>query len=155
MELEPLNYQFPGEVDNDWDGNWLMVRISAADQARHWSAADPAFLTWELRLLCRWLRSVADSSAGDDAVFTGIEPCLQFERQGLGAEARIRAFFGQEYTPPGMDRTSDPYEIDFTPGIEGMLSFADDLERSLARFPIRVLEIDGVAKHYVRELEDA
>jgi hypothetical protein len=100
------------------------------------------------------LRSIADSSADADAVFAGMEPCLQFERDGLGTEARIRAFFWQEFAPPDMDRTGEPYEIDFIPGIEGMLSFAVDLERSLARFPVRVLEVNGAAKYHLRELQE-
>ncbi len=42
--------------------------------------------------------------------------------------------------------------IEFRPGVAGMIRFASELEDALQRFPLRVVEKDGVATHYAKRL---
>jgi hypothetical protein len=118
LELEPMRYEFQTEqtilhsaVTNDWDANWVVVRMAAADGQRRWSSTGPAFLTWDLQRLVNWLRALSDLSPDVPDVYASLEPNLQLEtRRGEGG-VRLRAAFSQEFMPP----TGDSW-IEFTPG---------------------------------------
>src|SRR5713101_3238304 len=54
LELEPISYQYHiagtilhAPITNDWDANWLNVRMVARDGGRHWTRTEPALLTWD------------------------------------------------------------------------------------------------------------
>ena len=153
LELKIRKYWFPGEGSrtsgNDWDANWLVVDLKARDGERRWSAADTAFLTWEIRGLFEWLRALADGASGVLQAFQGTEPNLSFEAEGKGESTRLRALFEQEFRPPGVEIGGQAV-IEFTPGAEALRRFADELEEMLGTFPIRVVEEDGPARHYTR-----
>jgi hypothetical protein len=146
LELQPLRYEFP-VADNDWDANWLVVRITVADEQRRWSSTDPAFLTWDLRRLVRWLHAVA---AGEPELvaYSALEPNLQLEASDAGMHPKIQVHFGQEFTPP----TGAPSVL-FAPDAAALHHFANALEGAMAAFPIRVVESDGPAQWYLRQLE--
>jgi hypothetical protein len=138
LELEPIGYQ-SGNATNEWDANWLLVRIRAKDARREWSATDPAFLTWELRSLVSWLHGLADGERDRARAFGGIEPCLKFEADGSGDATRLRVRFQLEFLPPTREWWNAEAKawIDFQPGAEGLRRFADELEAELVRFPTR------------------
>ena len=145
LELRPLSYEF-AEADNESDANWLVVQIAVADGPRRWSATEPAFRTWELVDLICWLRNVVDGAPRKLDKWGGREPQLELEVEGSGESVRIRALFSHEFHPQfrsWRDRDADvvclddPVSVEFTPGMEALHQFADELERELARFPER------------------
>jgi hypothetical protein len=79
--------------------------------------------------------------------YSGVEPNLQFDVREIGSLVRIRALFSQEFAPP-----SGESWIDFTLGADSLRRFADTLEGALASFPIRVVEPNGPATFYQRQL---
>jgi hypothetical protein len=140
---------------DDYDANWLLIHMTANDGQRQWSAIQPAFLTWELHSLVRWLRAWADRVPYVEQDTGGIEPNLHFEAKGLGSEVIIRAVFDLEFNPPER-RSRDTYEgavaIDFEPGVAGIHTFADEIEDALRAFPIRLRQADGPAMREIRWL---
>jgi hypothetical protein len=92
LELTLVAYEFPEIEDDRWDSNWLVVRISAADDTDSWTAEDPCLLTWEVDELADWLDAVAEPPATvADLEFT--EPNLMFERIEADAAACVRVWF--------------------------------------------------------------
>jgi hypothetical protein len=132
---------------NDWDANWVVVRMAAADGLRRWSSTNPAFLTWDLQRLVNWLRAVTDQALDVPDVYTSLEPNLQLENRPAEGGMRLRAVFSQEFTPPN----GNPW-IDYTPDAEVVHRFADTLHTALASFPIRIVEENGPALVYQRQL---
>jgi hypothetical protein len=45
FELAILGYQFPAIVDDEWDSNWLNIRIHVQMEPGAWSATDPSLTT--------------------------------------------------------------------------------------------------------------
>lgn len=139
LELTPVRYQFPHILDDRFDSNWLIVRVTASDGARRWTTDEPAFLTGEVARLIHWLRALADGSQGAGNEFAGIEPCLEFISEGHRDATRLRACFDAEFHPSKRHfmKSHDKYSIEFLPGIAGLARFADELEEELRQFPQR------------------
>jgi hypothetical protein len=155
LELEPVSYQYHiagtilhAPITNDWDANWLNVRMLASDGRRHWTSTEPALLTWDLHRLINWLRAAADAELWTQPmdIYSGLEPSLQFEAR-VNKTTKIRALFTDQFAPP----TGRPW-IDFIPGPTALQRFADALEHTSASFPIRVVEASGPALHYRGQL---
>lgn len=156
LDLEPIRYEFPipgrlvdSPIDNDWDANWVIVRIDVNDGQRQWSATHPAFLTWDLLGLVDWLRGLA-AGASVTPRFEGMEPNLQFEAEATGESTMLKAIFQQEFLPPGLE-VPDVAVIEFYPGAEGLQRFADELKESMKGFPVRVVEENGPASSYLQD----
>jgi hypothetical protein len=154
LELEPVSYQYHiagtilhAPITNDWDANWLNVRMLASDGRRRWTSDEATLLTWDLQRLINWLRAAADTELGTHPidVYSGLEPSLQFEAR-VNKTTTIRALFSDQFAPP----TGRPW-IDFTPGPNALQRFANALEHASVSFPIRVVEASGPALNY-REL---
>jgi hypothetical protein len=140
FDLHPISYEFP-EANSGWDANWIVVRIAVTDGRRRWSATDPAFLTWELNSLVRWLRGLAHAAPDLDDSFGAIEPNLEFKAEVRGEGVRLRALFSHEFHPEwaawrssGRKYDLSQVGVDFRPGLAGLRSFADDLGRELSAF---------------------
>src|SRR5260370_25625077 len=133
LELEPISYQYHiagtivhAPIANDWDANWLNVRMVARDGGRHWTRTEPALLTWDLYRLINWFRAAADAELGTQPmdVYSGLEPSLQFEAR-VKKTTRIRALFSDQFAPP----TGRPC-IDFMPDPDALPGFAAVLEHA-------------------------
>jgi hypothetical protein len=146
LELTPLAYEFPDSTE-DYDANWVIVRMVASDGERRWLAEDPCFLTWDLFSLVFWIRGLAEGADGLLDCYSALEPNLQFERLGKGDATRLTAYFSQEYRPPVGDA-----EITFTPGADGLRRFADELAAALLDFPVRVPAGRNAARFWVNDL---
>ena len=46
-----VGYQFPDLEDDEYDSNWLNVKIEVSNERGKWSAIDPALLTYEVEWL--------------------------------------------------------------------------------------------------------
>ncbi len=157
FELEVIGYQFPagaqreglGKVDNDWDANWLNVRIRVSDGREAWTRTDPAILTWELRSLARWLAVVASGGRPKPDTWTGLEPNLQLSITTQLSE--LMAYLDQEFRRPGSLPEEEPTAIELSPTPAEFAEFLHGLEQALARFPIRFVEDKGPARVHSAE----
>jgi hypothetical protein len=143
LELQPVAYQFElqggtacAPIDTEWDGNWLVVRVTAVDGQRQWSGTHPAFLTGSYsNLLGGCVPSLTVNAA---LLYSALGPNLQFEEWGTGVNPWIQARCGHEFAPP----TGDP-SIVFRPDVADVHRFAGALEATMHNFAIRVIEGDG------------
>lgn len=63
FELTITGYQFPETVDDEWDSNWLNIRIDVKSDWGTWHATDPSLLTDDVEGLAGWLEAVAEGRA--------------------------------------------------------------------------------------------
>ena len=135
FELTLVGYEFPDEQDDEWDANWLVVRISAADDPDAWTAEEARLLTWEVDDLADWLDAVAESPAAVAEIeFT--EPDLMFERIDGDGAACVRVWFENAFRPPDVPPDEDVL-IDFAVTPAALRAGAASLRAQLRRFPRR------------------
>ncbi len=135
LELTLVAYEFPEIEDDRWDSNWLVVRISAADDTDSWTAEDPCLLTWEVDELADWLDAVAEPPATvADLEFT--EPNLMFERIEADGAACVRVWFENAFCAPEIP-PDDDLLIDFAVAPAAFRAAAASLRAQRQRFPRR------------------
>jgi hypothetical protein len=141
LELEVVGYESPDVEDEQYDSNWLLVRVEARDGETIWSAEDPALLTWELERLAGWLARLARGRFQHP--WCGfVEPNLEFRADALpeGDGARLRVYFELELRPPGrrssvVGRRDVFLKFDLSP--DALRAAAHELHAQLQRFPVR------------------
>ncbi len=141
LELAVLGYESPDVEGEQYDSNWLLVRVDARDGETTWSAEDPALLTWELERLASWLGRLARGRF--EHPWCGfVEPNLEFRGDPLpdGSGARLRVYFELELRPPGRRSgvvgRRDVY-LEFALSAEQLRVAARQVYNLVARFPVR------------------
>lgn len=134
LELSIDGYQFPINVHDKHDANWLMIRGSASLDGRHWTFRDPMYLTWEVAELISWLEKIERREVIREWC-AGLEPNLEWQHTD---GSKIRIHFQLEARPPWSqsDTTSDPsVTIDFPSEAGQLRPFIEKLKAELARIP--------------------
>jgi hypothetical protein len=99
LEVEILGYEFPPTMDDQYDSNWLIIRISAKTATGSWTATDPSLLTSEVVWLADWFDGIARGEEKDREL-EFLEPNLSFELLETSSDrARLRAWFELELRP--------------------------------------------------------
>ncbi len=151
LELSPRGYGQP-TADNDYDANWLSLRLVARDDRRWWPCVQPSFLTWEMREMVSWFRRLADATPDAAERFMGLENDLEFTASRKGDATHVNAVIRLSAVPAGED-VDDEFPlvtIEFAPGVEGLRRFTDELEDELRLFPVRTAEPDGIVSRHFR-----
>ena len=127
-------YQFPHNVDDAWDSNWLIVTGEAVLGGQRWDFRDPSLTTFELERLADWLdRLVAGAEQPAFCGFT--EPNLDFRRL---SDQSLRVAFSLEAQPPWAELKDDFGAHGFeVPIASGIAAAAQALRQLLALFPVR------------------
>src|SRR5258708_3914951 len=138
LELEPVSYQYHiagtilhAPITNDWDANWLNIRMLASDGRRQWTSTEPALLTWDLHRLINGRPAAADPELGTQPldVASGLRPRRRVEA-GVNKTHRPRALLSAQSAPP----PGQPLIV-FIPRPPALPRFADALEHASASFP--------------------
>lgn len=141
LELELLGYQFPTIEDDEWDSNWLNIRVSATNDRGSWSATDPSLATVDVAQLADWLETIAErKEATRDLEF--IEPNLAFELAETNESVRLRAWFELELRPQWAPADEVPARdlcVEIEVSRDDLRGAADSLRDQLRRFPPRAL----------------
>ncbi|MFT4076566.1 MAG: hypothetical protein QM647_13665 [Asticcacaulis sp.] len=134
LGLKIVGYQFPNEIRDAYDSNWLMVLGHAGIDGRSWSFTDPCLLTTEVEALADWLVAVASGAASSqDCGF--IEPNLYFKRSSPNT---IHVSFSLESRPPWAEKGDFETEYGFeVPVGPSFLTMAERLRHQLEVFPKR------------------
>ena len=139
LVLTIVGYQFPALEDDEWDSNWLNVRIDADDGREAWASTDPSLLTFEAQALADWLDDLSHGEVREPPGF--VEPNLRFEATAWDdSEATVRVFFELESRPPGAASRvvgEHPLWIDFTLSRPELHNAAVSLRDQLDRYPPR------------------
>ena len=77
FELTIVGYEFPRNVEGEYDSNWLVVQIYAAANGRGWTKQAPALLTWEVESLTKWLDGLESDLSNKELEF--MEPNIRFQ----------------------------------------------------------------------------
>lgn len=134
FELAVLNYQFPGIREDEWDSNWLLVRMEGGGPRSSWTRVDSCLLTWELSDLADWLTALgSDQPVEPEIVFT--EPTLQLsstETEGGRMNLAVQVVLETPQRP-------QPEDVVLTVTVDkGQLSeAAKSLSQALEHFPVR------------------
>ena len=101
FELKIMGYQFPHMETEEYDSNWLMIRINVSHPKGDWASTDPSLLTYEVAHLAEWLEAVYNGELVDP-VMVFIEPNLEFQLVATenGENKALRVCFNAESRPP-------------------------------------------------------
>jgi hypothetical protein len=137
LDLEVRGYQLLKPVGDDWDDNWLILKMGVETPKRRWNGQGPFLTTFEVSHLIRQLKAwSANGGLRESLTFT--EPNLAFEKNPSGETLlRVRVGFDLECHPDGITRVGDAFWVafDVTPG--ELLAFAEALGKELAPYPER------------------
>lgn len=132
------DYQFPGNRNNEFDANWLMVTIEVTTPEWHWEKTDPSMLTWEVQSLIDWLEAVVVNQEEWNCInFT--EPNLSFCIRGKGPQKVILGVhLALESRPPfllgGVDLEDEIIEIECDR--EELRAWITYLREELDKYPL-------------------
>jgi len=140
LELGIVGYQFPDDVTDPWDSNWLLVAVRVASPAGTWEVVDPCLTTWEAKHLVRWLvNAAARDPATVPATFS--EPNLTVTAQAKPDDANrvlLQACFQLELRPPwARGRGGSELCVELDVGRAALARAAASLLADLVRFPQR------------------
>lgn len=141
FELAIVAYQFPHNVTESYDANWLQVRFSATHRGRTWSATDPCLLTWEVARLARWFKALGLGQATEPEC-RFLEPVLAFSLQASATGQVVRVSFALEGRPPWADKDAGIW-LDFPVQEIDFARVVQSLEAQLQHYPQRVVEKSG------------
>lgn len=140
FELNIVNYEFP-KADTSWDADWLNIEIIIKSNKRSWKATQPMLLTWEIKLLIKWLEEIAINKGNLKELYF-VEPNLKFIKLNKTKDnALIRVYFELEACPKWAESNMAGEEdlwVDLTPSIEELNKAIQNLKNQSKKFPVRI-----------------
>jgi hypothetical protein len=112
FKFEIIGYQFP-DYSNEYDGNWLMIKVTVIKDSLKWSKTDPCLFTWEIQEIAEWFDKVANNQKLKSSWIRFTEPSLWFNYAEITNEkVRVSIYFDAELLPPNWDENKECF-IDF------------------------------------------
>ena len=96
FELDIVGYQFPELETEEYDSNWLLIRIIVKHPEGEWQSIAPSLLTYEAKELALWLEKIGKKEPVEEEI-AFIEPNLSFKSVKNGTYIRI--YFELESRP--------------------------------------------------------
>lgn len=135
FELNILDYEC-SDSPYFMDRNWLIISLRTRYQQNECVRTAPILSTWEIELLLRWMRSVADEHELAPKL-TFIEPALGFNNVPTSQDNyQFRIKLSSEALPH-WKRDTTPFYLPVTPDKRELQGAIQDLERQLKLFPVR------------------
>ncbi len=140
FEMSILGYQFPKLQTEEYDSNWLRIRIHVVHPQGEWSSIDPSLLTYEVDALATWFADIVRGrSVATEMAFT--EPNLSFQLLDHGRNAKsLRIYFELESRPTWARSEIVPSEdlwVEFLLSEVNLGDAAEALRPDLAQYPQR------------------
>jgi hypothetical protein len=139
LELSIVGYEFPAIDDDEWDSNWLEIKVSASSDRGSWTTIAPCLLTTEVATLADWLEALARQET-EVREFDFIEPSVSFELVDNSDAVRLRAWFELEFRPRWAPWKKVPERdlcVDLTVTRDDLRAAAESLRTQLRGFPPR------------------
>jgi hypothetical protein len=144
LEISVAGYEFPDNVKDPFDANWLVFRVALQSVfgAWRWQVEDAGALTWELHDCVNWMRAWAagESTPTQNIVFSEPDVSFQAIRQDDGNVVGLTVQLMDEFQPPTkvlVPRENNIVSLRFHTPPDVLRAFADRLDANLARFPQR------------------
>lgn len=137
FKLTITGYQFPALKDQEYDSNWLNIRIDVQHPEGDWKAVDPALLTYEVQELADWFRDLA-AGQRDKRSAEFLEPCLELHVESHEDSSEVlKVKLAYNFRPPWSTSWEDEFELTFPLAKINLVKTAEALERELALYPQR------------------
>ena len=137
FKFEIIGYQFPDNCGNEYDGNWLMIKLDVIKGALQWSETDPCLFTWEVREIAEWFHKLDSNRKVKSHCIRFTEPNIWFNYDEIAGErVRISIYFDAELLPPEWDESKECF-IDFELSKAALLNAGRMLEGELIKSPVR------------------
>lgn len=137
FELDIAGYQYPGMETEEYDSNWLMIRIKVKHSKGEWQSTDPSLLTYEAKELAQWLEKIGRNEPVEEEM-AFIEPNLSFSLAEKNKYLRI--YFELESRPSwaacNWANKGDLW-LDIEIENNNLLEAAGDLNEQLLNYPQR------------------
>lgn len=140
LELRIVGYQFPDNLHDEYDADWLRVEGVATHPNGNWRFLDSCLLTWEALALADWLDSW-DRAKNQQPRIGFIEPNLSFSRIDSSPASILRISFELESRPNWARKSfveSPDVWLDFPYNAAGAEIAAKQMRSQLEAFPVRV-----------------
>ncbi|MFD2573820.1 hypothetical protein ACFSUS_24500 [Spirosoma soli] len=135
FELNILDYEC-SDSPRFMDRNWLIVSLKTCYHNQECVRTASILSTWELELLLKWMRSVADENELSPKL-SFIEPALGFNNVSSGrGDYQFRIKLGSDALP-NWQRGPMPFYLPVAPDKRELQRAITDLEQQLRRFPVR------------------
>lgn len=140
FRLKIAGYQFPDNVNDEWDSNWLIIDGSVRLTGREWRFRDPCLTTFEAVSLADWFEACAHGKPREPyCSFT--EPNLQFD---LVDDRTVRVSFALESAPPWAKQGDDWNKHGFNLAVgPALVAAASELRHQLESYPVRGGRVPG------------
>lgn len=138
VELKITNYQFPENLDGDWDGNWLNIYLKVDSKVGKWQTVDPSLTTWEVQEIIDWLDKLSINIEPEYRLITFTEPNLTFEllNNTTDKQKLIRLKFDLESRPKSATNDKE-YYVDILAAHEGLKEIIKGLQNEHQKYPER------------------
>ena len=139
FDLEVKGYQLLKPVGDDFDDNWLVLKMAVETPERRWNGHGPYLTTFELNHLLDRLKAWA-SDGDKEEVLTFTVHNLAFGKSPSGRDLlMLRIGFDLDSNPDPEGKAGTPLWVRFDVTPVELLAFAGDLEKEVAPFPERHL----------------
>ncbi len=105
VELKIHNYEFPDKLDGEYDRNWLDIFIKVKTNDWEWETIDPSLLTWDVKALIEWFRTIANNEKPEKNEISNLEPniSLFLLNKYSENENKFKIKLDAESRPPGKE----------------------------------------------------
>ena len=136
VELSIVGYQFDDEERLDeYDYNWLYIKLNADLNNKSYTVTCPALLTWELRNLSKWFKDLSINKV-KKVELEFLEPCISFELLSSKTEKikQIRINLALEFSQSTSD---DGLSVIFEADSQTLKNYSIQIKEDLEEFPER------------------
>jgi len=150
FRLEVVGYQLLKPVGDDWDDNWLILKMAVTAPERRWNGQGSYLTTFELNNLVDRLKTWADAPKADKVSFTA--ESLAFTRGAGGGDlVDFRVGFDLDCHPEAPGKAGNPLWVKFQVTPAELREFAAALEKEAAPYPER--HLTGTKKLFTKVLK--
>ncbi|HEU4338889.1 MAG TPA: hypothetical protein VFS19_02375 [Planctomycetota bacterium] len=150
FRLDVDGYQLLKPVGDDWDDNWLILKMAVATPERRWNARGSYLTTFELNNLADSLKTWADDAKGDKLSFTAQN--LAFTRGAGGKDlVDFRVGFDLDCHPEAPGKAGNPLWVKFAVTPAELREFAGALQKEAEPYPER--HLTGTKKLFTKVLK--
>jgi hypothetical protein len=102
FELRIEGYQFDNAVDDEYDANWLIIRIDITTPQRVWHGVEPSALTWDMQELIKWLEAIGNGDAPESNHYSPTDRDFSFElKRATAQNIEFEVTLRHEYSDNG------------------------------------------------------
>jgi hypothetical protein len=137
--LEVKGYQLLRPVGDDFDDNWLILKMAVETPKRRWNGEGAYLTTFEVNHLLDRLKAWTAADGREETV-TFTTANLAFGRTPSGADLlSLRIGFDLDCHPDPTGKAGKPLWVPFQVTPAELLEFAGDLGKEVAEYPERHL----------------